>query len=199
MADYNRMMADAKMAGQREATKKFFETAPSMAPVSVESRFQGSGGYEYAKLSDGSYKIVKSPKSGGGQVIKPGSMAHAEVEKEDPDAILKSTPASQIKIEPTEYPTGGTTYTGGLPATRDYQSSMIGYDRNAAKSWFKSEGGLDDTAAENTVTAMERAYAREVNKGSREVADKYKQTLQELAKLGKGGSTGVSGASYEGE
>ena len=31
--------------------------------------FEGRGGYVYDQLSDGSFKIVKSPRSKGGQVI----------------------------------------------------------------------------------------------------------------------------------
>jgi len=214
--DYNTLVANAKMAGQRETADKFYSTSPSTKPVTELRRFKGSDNYEYAAMSDGSYKITKSPISRGGQFLGPGSEAHKAVAKEDPEAdflkstptsrikiepeeILKSTPASQITRERSEYPTGRKTFAGGVPDTRDYMSNMLQYDRNAAKNWFTSEGGLDPENAENTVTAMERAYTRSMDGGKKDVAEQYKKTLQELAKLGKGGSTGVSGASYEGE
>lgn len=38
--------------------------------------YTGSGGYEYELREDGSLKIVKSPKSGGGQEIIPGGLIH---------------------------------------------------------------------------------------------------------------------------
>ena len=195
---YTAKLAAAKMEGQKETADKFYSTSPSTKPVTEVRRFKGDGGYEYAKLSDGSYKITKSRHSGGGQILGPGSEAHKAVEQEDPD-FFKSTPADQIKIKKTESPTGGVSYAGGLPNTRDYMSNMIGYDRNAAKSWFMSEGGLDPDNAENTVTAMERAYKRETDKGAAETAAQYKKTLQELAKLGASAVAGTMGASYEGE
>lgn len=247
-ATYDVMKDRLRREGQRESAERFGEMAggakeaaanrrnvlgaavASSSPVSPPSggppvevrRFKGAGGYEYAKLSDGSYKITKSRHSGGGQILGPGSEAHKAVEKEDPDffkstpadqikferseEIIKSAPPEKIKFERSEYPTGGVNYAGGLPNTRDYiglpntrdyMSNMIGYDRNAAKSWFMSEGGLDPENAENTVTAMERAYKRESDKGAAATAAQYKTMLQELAKLGA--SPRATGASYEGE
>jgi hypothetical protein len=181
------------------------------SPVEVR-RFKGAGGYEYAKLSDGSYKITKSRHSGGGQILGPGSKAHTEVAKEDPD-FFESTPADQIKFERSEEISKSTPpekikfersesnrrdyIERSESDRRDYMSNMIGYDRNAAKSWFMSEGGLDPENAENTVTAMERAYERESDKGAAKTAAQYKMTLQELAKLGA--SPRATGASYEGD
>lgn len=42
----------------------------------VPGVYSGSGGYEYELREDGSLKIVKSPKSGGGQEIIPGGFVH---------------------------------------------------------------------------------------------------------------------------
>jgi hypothetical protein len=51
------------------------ESAAMEAPAAPRelSRHTGSGGYVYAKLDDGSFKIIKSAKSAGGQIIKPNS------------------------------------------------------------------------------------------------------------------------------
>lgn len=68
--------------------------------------YRGSGGYEYELREDGSLKIVKSPKSTGGQEIIPGAFVHDivmnDIKREKAIDSLMADESPPLKIpEPT--------------------------------------------------------------------------------------------------
>ncbi len=66
----------------------------------VVNTVKGAGGYEYAELSDGSFKITKSPGANVGKIVKPGMAGYdaikAEVSGEKPPAPAAPRTGSMV-------------------------------------------------------------------------------------------------------
>lgn len=82
--------------------------APTAAPAAPATepterrRVAGSGGYEYAELSDGSFRITKGPKPESvGKIVKPGDSTHAAIKSEVDKAPAAAAP------KPAAVPTRG--------------------------------------------------------------------------------------------
>ena len=71
---YESKMKALKAEGQAERASQVSPAAASGAKQ--VSEHNGSGGYVYGLMDDGSYKILRSPKSKGGQVVKADSEFH---------------------------------------------------------------------------------------------------------------------------
>lgn len=64
-----------------EVEKYFADT--SEPPTQIGPKIvEGTAGYVYEKLDDGSFKIVKSPRSKGGQIIRPGDKYFADIKRD---------------------------------------------------------------------------------------------------------------------
>lgn len=70
---YESKMKALKAEGQAERSA---QVSPASAGAKQVSEHNGSGGYVYGLMNDGSYKILRSPKSKGGQIVKPDSEFH---------------------------------------------------------------------------------------------------------------------------
>ena len=70
---YESKMKALKAEGQAERAA---QVRPSSSGAKQVSEHNGSGGYVYGLMDDGSYKILRSPKSKGGQIVKADSEFH---------------------------------------------------------------------------------------------------------------------------
>ena len=71
---YESKMKALKAEGQAERASQVSPAAASGAKL--VSEHNGSGGYVYGLMDDGSYKILRSSKSKGGQIVKSDSEFH---------------------------------------------------------------------------------------------------------------------------
>lgn len=67
--------------------------APAPTEPTVTKKVQGSGGYEYEALSDGSFRIAKSPAGNAGKIVKSGQPGFSAIKKEV-DAASAAAPAA---------------------------------------------------------------------------------------------------------
>lgn len=64
---------------------------------------KGAGGYEYADMGDGSYKIVKSPAGNAGAVVKPGMRGYDAIKAEMTGQPMMAKPAAPKAEAPSEF------------------------------------------------------------------------------------------------
>lgn len=71
--------------------------------------YTGNGGYVYEQLADGAYKIIKSPRSGGGQIIRQDSPVwsyiHAELKDLTPNEDMRGSDG-QSMVSSSKYSRG---------------------------------------------------------------------------------------------
>jgi hypothetical protein len=85
-----------------KAEESMFSDKGSFEEVSSEpaevSRVEGSGGYEYATMSDGSVKITKSPKGGVGTVVGTDSPFYALIMGDIGNSMAKARGADDMPM-----------------------------------------------------------------------------------------------------
>lgn len=89
--------------------------------------FEGRGGYVYEELSDGSFKIVKSPKSKGGQIISKDDPIWMYVNKEKQEVGGGEMSRKEAKDESAGYTVAEQQGKLGRPSSVDAPQSEQGF------------------------------------------------------------------------